>query len=150
MGHVYQCWWRICREINVLSRFEYHMFYVLYPFVSCLLTLPRTILIFEWREQRKQRRMCHGSWCPDRDTNRTPPVYKSGPLPPHQPLSCPIFNFKGFSVSHPYYPPFVPPSHQTCPRFSLEKHAHCCYHLVLRRWLPTAAGSIPVRVKWNL
>jgi hypothetical protein len=26
MGQVYQCWWRICREINVLSRFEYHMF----------------------------------------------------------------------------------------------------------------------------
>jgi hypothetical protein len=23
------------------SRFEYHIFYVLYPFVSCLLTLPR-------------------------------------------------------------------------------------------------------------
>jgi hypothetical protein len=22
---VYQCWWRICREINVLSRFEYHV-----------------------------------------------------------------------------------------------------------------------------
>jgi hypothetical protein len=36
------CWWRIRREINVSSRFEYHMFYVLYPFVACLLTLPRT------------------------------------------------------------------------------------------------------------
>jgi hypothetical protein len=23
MGHVYQCWWRICREINVFSRFEH-------------------------------------------------------------------------------------------------------------------------------
>jgi hypothetical protein len=34
MGHVYQCWRRICREINVLSMFEYHMFYVLYPFVT--------------------------------------------------------------------------------------------------------------------
>jgi hypothetical protein len=43
MGHVYQCWWRICREINVFPRFEYHMFYVLYPFVTCLLTLPRTL-----------------------------------------------------------------------------------------------------------
>jgi hypothetical protein len=32
MGQVYQCWWRICREVNVFSRFEYHMFYVLYPF----------------------------------------------------------------------------------------------------------------------
>jgi hypothetical protein len=39
MGQVYQCLWRICREINVLSRFEYHMFYVLYPFVSHLLIL---------------------------------------------------------------------------------------------------------------
>jgi hypothetical protein len=37
MGQVYQCWWRICREIN-FSRFEYHMFYVLYPFVTYLLT----------------------------------------------------------------------------------------------------------------
>jgi hypothetical protein len=40
MGQVYQCWWRICREINVFPRFEYHMFYILYPFVTCLLTLP--------------------------------------------------------------------------------------------------------------
>jgi hypothetical protein len=41
IGQVYQCWWRICREINVSSRFEYHMFYVLQPFVSYLLILPR-------------------------------------------------------------------------------------------------------------
>jgi hypothetical protein len=34
MGQVYQCWWRICRDINVFPRFEYHMFYVLYPFVA--------------------------------------------------------------------------------------------------------------------
>jgi hypothetical protein len=34
MGQVYQCWWRICREINVFSRFEYHKFYVLYPFTD--------------------------------------------------------------------------------------------------------------------
>jgi hypothetical protein len=41
MGQVYQCWWRICREINVFfSRFEYNMFYVLFPFVTYLLTLP--------------------------------------------------------------------------------------------------------------
>jgi hypothetical protein len=33
MGQVYQCWWGICREIHVFSTFEYHMFYVLYPFV---------------------------------------------------------------------------------------------------------------------
>jgi hypothetical protein len=25
MGQVYQCWWKICREINAFSRFEYHM-----------------------------------------------------------------------------------------------------------------------------
>jgi hypothetical protein len=29
-----------CQEIHVFSRFEYHMFYVLYPFVTYLLTLP--------------------------------------------------------------------------------------------------------------
>jgi hypothetical protein len=38
MGHVYQCWWRVCREINVFPRFEYHMSYVLYPFVTYVLT----------------------------------------------------------------------------------------------------------------
>jgi hypothetical protein len=33
----------LCREINVfVSRFEYHMFYVLYPFVTYLLILPCT------------------------------------------------------------------------------------------------------------
>jgi hypothetical protein len=26
MGQVYQCWWRLYREINVFSRFKYHMF----------------------------------------------------------------------------------------------------------------------------
>jgi hypothetical protein len=42
MGQVYQCCWRLCQEINVFfsSRFEYHMFYVSYPFVTYLLTLP--------------------------------------------------------------------------------------------------------------
>jgi hypothetical protein len=39
MVQVYQCWWRICLEINFFSRFEYHMFYVLYPFVTYILTL---------------------------------------------------------------------------------------------------------------
>jgi hypothetical protein len=47
MGQVYQCWWRICREINVFSRFEYHTFYVLYPFVTYLLTLPRICVLHE-------------------------------------------------------------------------------------------------------
>jgi hypothetical protein len=41
MGQVYQWWWRICREINVFPRFKYHMFYVLFPFVTYLLTLIR-------------------------------------------------------------------------------------------------------------
>jgi hypothetical protein len=40
MRQIYQCWWRIRREINVYSRFEYYMFYVFYPFVTYLLTLP--------------------------------------------------------------------------------------------------------------
>jgi hypothetical protein len=43
MGQVYRCWWTICREINVFfSRFEYHVFHVLYSFVTYLLTLPRS------------------------------------------------------------------------------------------------------------
>jgi hypothetical protein len=33
-GQVYQCWWRICREIHVFPRFECHIFYVLYSFVT--------------------------------------------------------------------------------------------------------------------
>jgi hypothetical protein len=41
MGQVYQCWWRVRRERNVFPRLEYHMFYVLYPFVIYLLPLPR-------------------------------------------------------------------------------------------------------------
>jgi hypothetical protein len=41
MGQVYQCWWKICREINVFTRLEFNTFYVLYPFVDYLLTLPR-------------------------------------------------------------------------------------------------------------
>jgi hypothetical protein len=42
MGQVYQCWWRVYREINVYTRFEHGIFYVLYPFVTYLLTVPRT------------------------------------------------------------------------------------------------------------
>jgi hypothetical protein len=41
IGHVHQCWWRVCTEINVFSSFEYKMFYVLCPFVTYLLTLGR-------------------------------------------------------------------------------------------------------------
>jgi hypothetical protein len=39
---VYQFWWRIYQAINVFSRFKYHMFYILYPSVTYLLTLPCT------------------------------------------------------------------------------------------------------------
>jgi hypothetical protein len=41
---VYQCWWRIYREINAFSKFEYHMFYVLYQFMTYLLALPPIFL----------------------------------------------------------------------------------------------------------
>jgi hypothetical protein len=44
MGQVYQCWWRIRREMNVFSRFEYHMFYVLYLLVTYLATILRIII----------------------------------------------------------------------------------------------------------
>jgi hypothetical protein len=40
MEQLYQCWWRICREINFFFRFEY--FCVLYPFVTYLLAVPST------------------------------------------------------------------------------------------------------------
>jgi hypothetical protein len=38
--------WRICGETKVFSRFEYHMFYVLYPFVTYLLNLRRIYVIY--------------------------------------------------------------------------------------------------------
>jgi hypothetical protein len=38
MGQVYQCCWRICREM-FFPMLEYHVFYVLYPFVTHLLSL---------------------------------------------------------------------------------------------------------------
>jgi hypothetical protein len=41
MKQVYQCRWRLCRETNVFPGFEYHIFYVLCPFVAYLLTLAR-------------------------------------------------------------------------------------------------------------
>jgi hypothetical protein len=45
MGQNYQRWWRIYPEINVFPSFEYHMFYVLYTFVTYLLTLPRITVL---------------------------------------------------------------------------------------------------------
>jgi hypothetical protein len=42
-AEVYQCWWRICWEINVfVSQVRMSLFYVLYPSVTYLLTLPCT------------------------------------------------------------------------------------------------------------
>jgi hypothetical protein len=38
MGQVYQCWWRVCREIIPPPKFEYHIFYIVYPFGAYLLT----------------------------------------------------------------------------------------------------------------
>jgi hypothetical protein len=38
MGQVYQFWGRICRGINVFPRFDSHLFYVSYSFVTYLLT----------------------------------------------------------------------------------------------------------------
>jgi hypothetical protein len=48
MGQVYRCWWRICRETGIFSRFEYHMFYILYSFVIYLLSLPRVTTSQNW------------------------------------------------------------------------------------------------------
>jgi hypothetical protein len=45
MGQLYESWGRVCQEINVVSSLEYHMFYVLYPFLAYLLTLPRRGLV---------------------------------------------------------------------------------------------------------
>jgi hypothetical protein len=47
MGQAYQYWWRICQEMNVFSGFEYHMFCVLYTFVTYLLTLPHIVQSFD-------------------------------------------------------------------------------------------------------
>jgi hypothetical protein len=57
MGQAYQCWWRICREINVFSRFKYHMFHVLDPFVTYLLTLPCSI---KHLSSKNVQRKCNG------------------------------------------------------------------------------------------
>jgi hypothetical protein len=67
MGHEYQCWWRICRVINVLFGSNI-FFYVLYPFMTYLLILSRNkiqhmnpvgiyvyIYIYNYLEHTKQR-----------------------------------------------------------------------------------------------
>jgi hypothetical protein len=43
MRQVYQCRWKVCREINVFPRFQYHIFYFSYPVVSYLLNLPHIV-----------------------------------------------------------------------------------------------------------
>jgi hypothetical protein len=48
LGQVYHCYWRMCREINILSRFEYRVFYVLYQFVTYLLTFPHVSNAISW------------------------------------------------------------------------------------------------------
>jgi hypothetical protein len=45
VGQVYQCWWRICGAIFLFFIFEYHMFNVLYPFVTYIQT-PSQIPVF--------------------------------------------------------------------------------------------------------
>jgi hypothetical protein len=48
MGQVYQCWWRICRDINVFYPCS-NITCVLYPFVTYLLTLHcRTLYSVQW------------------------------------------------------------------------------------------------------
>jgi hypothetical protein len=77
MGQMYQCWWRICREINVFpSRFEYHIFYVLYPFVTYLLALP----------------------CISQDNQ--PPDPRMNPRSTESEGDAEIRNFHGLQVSH--------------------------------------------------
>jgi hypothetical protein len=62
MGQVYQCWWRIFREINAFSRFEYHVFYVLDPSVTYLLAFPHIsysffLIISKSSYNKRQMRM---------------------------------------------------------------------------------------------
>jgi hypothetical protein len=51
-GQVYQCLWRICQEINVFSRFEYHMFYSL-SICGLFTGSPLYILRFCFRDAEK-------------------------------------------------------------------------------------------------
>jgi hypothetical protein len=77
MGQVYQYWWRICREINVFSsRFEYHMFCVLYPIVTYLLTFPRIFIkqqncLLFFRSQGVKQSTLHPLPYVARSVNRT-------------------------------------------------------------------------------
>jgi hypothetical protein len=55
----YQCWWRIYREIHVFSRFEYQIFYVLYQFVTYLLTLLRVTRRPQCLQEPTTERKCN-------------------------------------------------------------------------------------------
>jgi hypothetical protein len=103
MGQVYQCWWRVWREINVSCRLEYHMFHVLCPFVTYLLTLPRTEsdgrMTEKWIRTVSHEAVVHpdsslmgnhkyageDTRCSRWYSNRKPLVYKSPALPLNQP-----------------------------------------------------------------
>jgi hypothetical protein len=56
MGQVYQYWRRIRRiiRVTIFPRFEYHMFYVLYPFVTHLLSLPHISGLLDVLKGRSQ------------------------------------------------------------------------------------------------
>jgi hypothetical protein len=54
MGKAYQYWRKICEEICFFPpSFEYHIFYVSYPFVTYLLTLLLNFL-YIWKWERLQ------------------------------------------------------------------------------------------------
>jgi hypothetical protein len=78
MGQVYQCWWRICREINAFFfRFEYHMFYILYPSVTYLLTLPRTLIMLS---NGTQILLKHDAPVGNQPTRLSAAQYTEGPI----------------------------------------------------------------------
>jgi hypothetical protein len=54
---MYQCWWRTCQK-NVFFSVEYKQFYVLYLFVTYLLTLPS--ILFKRTEQTKDDLILEG------------------------------------------------------------------------------------------
>jgi hypothetical protein len=59
MGQVYKCWWGLYREINVFSRFEYRMFYVLYAFMTYLPTASSYYTYFSFLSVSCFRRPSH-------------------------------------------------------------------------------------------
>jgi hypothetical protein len=45
MGQVYQCWWSICRVINVVFQFRISHILLLILFMAYLLTLPLNLTV---------------------------------------------------------------------------------------------------------